>query len=311
MKVLVTGGAGFIGSHLVERLVQLNHTVVVLDNLLRGNKLPKEVQDKIDMHVGDVRDADLVSRCMQGVDLVYHFAAVLGVDVVADHPVETMDVEVIGTRNIIQSAHQHKVKQVFYASTSGIYSHSAIVKTALSEDVLVDPRTSYAMAKRYNEIYLASHFEETGLNTIALRFFNVYGERQDNRMVIPRFIEQAMANESITVFGNGQQTRDFTYIEDVIEACIKLQEVEGFHIVNIANEQEWTIKELAEMIIELWDTNSTLTYLDAPKKRYDYEVERRIGSSDKLHQLIGFKPQTPLETGLKKLLTLKESQPHG
>ena len=311
MKVLVTGGAGFIGSHLVERLVQLNHTVVVLDNLLRGNKLPKEVQDKIDMHVGDVRDADLVSRCMQGVDLVYHFAAVLGVDVVADHPVETMDVEVIGTRNIIQSAHQHKVKQVFYASTSGIYSHSAIVKTALSEDVLVDPRTSYAMAKRYNEIYLASHFEETGLNTIALRFFNVYGERQDNRMVIPRFIEQAMANESITVFGNGQQTRDFTYIEDVIEACIKLQEVEGFHIVNIANEQEWTIKELAEMIIELWDTNSTLTYLDAPKKRYDYEVERRIGSSDKLHQLIGFKPHTPLETGLKKLLNLIESQPHG
>ena len=214
-------------------------------------------------------------------------------------------------RSVSQSRYQHKVKQVFYASTSGIYSHTAIVKTALSEDVLVDPRTSYAMAKRYNEIYLASHFEETGLNTIALRFFNVYGERQDNRMVIPRFIEQAMANESITVFGNGQQTRDFTYIEDVIEACIKLQEVEGFHIVNIANEQEWTIKELAEMIIELWDTNSTLTYLDAPKKRYDYEVERRIGSSDKLHQLIGFKPQTPLETGLKKLLTLKESQPHG
>ena len=92
MKVLITGGAGFIGSHLVERLVRLNHTVVVLDNLLRGNKLPKEVQDKIDMHVGDVRDADLVSRCMQGADLVYHFAAVLGVDVVADHPVETMDV---------------------------------------------------------------------------------------------------------------------------------------------------------------------------------------------------------------------------
>jgi UDP-glucose 4-epimerase len=311
MKILVTGGAGFIGSHLVEQLVQLNHSVVVLDNLLRGNKLPKEVEDKIEMHVGDVRHIEVVSQCMTGVDIVYHFAAVLGVDVVADHPVETMDVEVIGTRNVIQAALQHKVKQVFYASTSGIYSHSAIVKTALSEDVLVDPRTSYAMAKRYNEIYLASHFEETGMNTIALRFFNVYGERQDNRMVIPRFIEQALTNEDITVFGNGQQTRDFTYIDDVIEACIKLQEVEGFHIVNIANEQEWTIKELAEMIIELWDTNSTLTYLDAPKKRYDYEVERRIGSSDKLHQLIGFKPQTPLETGLKKLLTLKESKPHG
>ena len=168
MNVLVTGGAGFIGSHLVERLVHDKHNVIVIDNLLRGNKIPIHVQELITFIEGDVRDLSVVMNAMEDVDVVYHFAAVLGVDVVADFPVETMDVEVIGTRNIIEAMHKHGVKQLFYASTSGIYSHSAIVKTALSEEVLVDPRTSYAMAKRYNEIYLASHFEEKGVNTILI-----------------------------------------------------------------------------------------------------------------------------------------------
>jgi nucleoside-diphosphate-sugar epimerase len=181
----------------------------------------------------------------------------------------------------------------------------------LSEEVLVDPRTSYAMAKRYNEIYLASHFEEKGVNTIALRFFNVYGERQDNRMVIPRFLEQAEANLPLTVFGNGKQTRDFTYIDDVIESCIRLQETKGFHIVNIANEQEWTIRELAETIIKNTGSSSEITYVDAPKKRYDYEVERRIGSSDKLFNLIGFKPKTSLTQGINTILTHEEYSSNG
>jgi len=311
MNVLVTGGAGFIGSHLVERLVQDKHCVTVLDNLLRGNKIPKPVIEQITFIEGDVRDTKLVYESMKDMDVVYHFAAVLGVDVVADFRVETMDVEIIGTRNVIEAMHAHGVNQLFYASTSGIYSHSAIVKTALSEEVLVDPRTSYAMAKRYNEIYLASHFEEKGVNTIALRFFNVYGERQDNRMVIPRFLEQAEANLPLTVFGNGKQTRDFTYIDDVIESCIRLQETKGFHIVNIANEQEWTIRELAETIIENTGSSSEITYVDAPKKRYDYEVERRIGSSDKLFNLIGFKPKTSLTQGINTILTHEEYSSNG
>lgn len=311
MNVLVTGGAGFIGSHLVERLVHDKHNVIVIDNLLRGNKIPAHVLECITLVIGDVRDLNVVMKAMEGIDVVYHFAAVLGVDVVADFPVETMDVEVVGTRNVIESMHKHGVNQLFYASTSGIYSHSAIVKTALSEEVLVDPRTSYAMAKRYNEIYLASHFEEKGVNTVALRFFNVYGERQDNRMVIPRFIEQAEANLPLTVFGNGKQTRDFTYINDVIEACIRLQETKGFHIVNIANEHEWTIKELAETIIERTGSSSEIIYLDAPKKRYDYEVERRIGSSEKLYNLIGFKPSTSLQKGIEFILTHQEYSTNG
>ena len=174
MKILITGGAGFIGSNLAKRLVNDGHSVVVLDNLLRGNKLDKETYNKIQFINGDVRDLNQVIEASKGCDLVYHFAAVLGVDIVADNSVETMDVEVIGTRNVVMAAETNNIKKVMYASTSGIYGHSAI-ESALSEEVLVDPRTSYAMAKRYNEIYLASHHEEKGLDVVSLRFFNVYG----------------------------------------------------------------------------------------------------------------------------------------
>jgi len=311
MKLLVTGGAGFIGSHLVERLVELGHDVVVIDNLLRGNKIPLEVLSKITFIHGDVRDQTLVEHWVKDIDVIFHFAAVLGVDVVADQPVETMDVEVIGTRNIVNAARMHKVKKILYASTSGIYSHSAIVQTALTEEVNVDPRTSYAMAKRYNEIYLASHYEESGIDCIALRFFNVYGERQDNRMVIPRFFEQAREGKKLTVFGNGLQTRDFTYIVDVIDACIALLQVDGFHIINIANEKEWTIGELARKIVDITNSSSTISYLDAPKKRYDYEVERRIGSSEKLFTLTGIKPKTELDFGLLQLNTSEQTAKYG
>lgn len=304
MKILITGGAGFIGSNLTKRLVGDGHEVVVLDNLLRGNKIDKASFEAIRFVKGDVRDAELVNELALGCDIIYHFAAVLGVDVVADNPVETMDVEVIGTRNVVKAAEQNNVKKVLYASTSGIYGHSAI-ESALTEEVLVDPRTSYAMAKRYNEIYLASNHEEKGLEAICLRFFNVYGENQDNRMVVPRFFEQAVKGKPITVFGTGAQTRDFTYIDDTIEACVRLMDVNGYHVVNIANETEWNIQYLAERIKEISGSNSEISYIDAPKKRYDYEVERRVGSSDKLNQLIDYKPKTTLAEGLKIIFNKK------
>ena len=298
MKVLITGGAGFIGSNLAKRLVEDGHSVVVLDSLLRGNKLDKETYSQIEFIKGDVRDLQTVNQASKNCDLIFHFAAVLGVDIVADNPVETMDVEVIGTRNVVEAAFLNNVKKIMYASTSGIYGHSAI-ENALTEEVLVDPRTSYAMAKRYNEIYLASHHEEKGLNVVSLRFFNVYGKNQDNRMVVPRFFEQAIDNEPITVFGTGNQTRDFTYIDDTVEACVRLMDISGCHIVNIANEAEWCITELAEKIKTIITSNSEIIYLEAPKKRYDYEVERRVGSSDKLLSLTGFKPQISLTEGLE------------
>jgi UDP-glucose 4-epimerase len=301
-KALVTGGAGFIGSHLVQRLVNNGFEVVVVDCLLRGNKLDKETMQKVNFIVGDVRDFETVDKAAIDCDYIFHFAAVLGVDVVADNPVETMDTEVLGMRNIAQAAIKHGVNKIIYASTSGVYGHSAIERS-VTEDIIIDPRTSYAIAKRYNEIYLKALFEEKGLNSVSLRFFNIYGKRQDNRMVIPRFIEQALAGQPLTVYGEGKQTRDFTYIDDTITACLLLAEKGGnADIYNIANENELTIQELAETIIKVTNSKSKIIYIEAPKKRYDYEVERRFGSSEKLFKLTGFKPSTSLEEGLRRIL---------
>jgi UDP-glucose 4-epimerase len=307
MKILITGGAGFIGSNLAKRLVNDGHSVVVLDSLLRGNKLDKETYSKIKFVKGDVRDLEIVKEASKQCDIIFHFAAVLGVDIVADNPVETMDVEVIGTRNVVEAATLNNVKKIMYASTSGIYGHSAF-ENVLTEEVMVDPKTSYAMAKRYNEIYLASHHQERGLDVTSLRFFNVYGSTQDNRMVVPLFFEQAMENKNITVFGSGEQTRDFTYIDDTVEACIKLMDVKGCKIVNIANEAEWTITELAHQIKEITNSQSEIRFLEAPKKRYDYEVERRVGSSDKLMELTNYKPRTSLREGLELIYSQNYSK---
>lgn len=307
MRILITGGAGFIGSNLTKRLINENHSVVVLDNLLRGNKLDSDTFNKIEFIKGDVRDLDIVLQASRSCDVIIHFAAVLGVDIVADNPVETMDVEVIGTRNVTIAAQINNVKKIMYASTSGIYGHSAI-GNALTEEILVDPRTSYAMAKRYNEIYLASHHEEKGIDIIAVRFFNVYGHNQDNRMVTPRFFEQAISNLPIIVFGSGKQTRDFTYIDDTVEACVRLLSVKGFHIVNIANEAEWCIEDLAKEIKKITNSKSEISYIEAPKKRYDYEVERRVGNSDKLLALTNYKPNTSLTEGLKKIYSINYKQ---
>lgn len=300
-KILVTGGAGFIGSNLVKALVEKGYKVKVLDNLLRGNKLDTEILRKIEFIQGDVRDYDTVLNASKNCEVIYHFAAILGVDIVADNPVETMEVETIGLQNTCKAALINGVDKILYASTSGIYGHSAIEKS-VDEEMLVDPKTSYAMAKRYNEIYLSALYNEKGINSIALRFFNVYGYKQDNRMVIPRFFEQAINDKPLTVFGNGQQTRDFTFIEDTVEACIKLMEkVSGFEIFNISNENEWSILDLAKEVKQVTKSSSEISFIEAPKNRYDYEVERRVGTAKKLYKFTGMKPVTSLKIGLKNI----------
>ncbi|MEX2597520.1 MAG: NAD-dependent epimerase/dehydratase family protein [Salibacteraceae bacterium] len=297
-RVVVTGGAGFIGSHLVSKLVERGDEVVVIDTLLRGNKIPQSIFKHVEFHKVDVCDKQKLVELSKGADLIYHFAAILGVDIVADNPIETMETEVNGMQSVAGAAIENGIKKVVYASTSGVYGHLALEKS-VDEEILVDPRTSYAMAKRYNEIYLASLFEEKGIHSIAIRFFNVYGLRQDNRMVIPRFFEQALEDQPITIYGSGEQTRDFTFVDDAVKATIMLGDnANGFEIFNVANERESTIGELAELIKSMTNSKSELKYINAPKKRYDYEVGRRYGSSAKLENAIGYKPNTDLKKGL-------------
>lgn len=301
MKALITGGAGFIGSHLTASMVEKGHEVIVLDNLLRGNKIEKDVMKNIQFVEGNVLDFDLVTKLTKGVDQIFHLAAILGVDIVADFPVETMETEINGTQNIVKAALHNNVGKIIYASTSGVYGHSAIEKM-VDENITIDPRTSYAMAKRYNEIYLKAIYEQKGLESLSLRFFNVYGPRQDQRMVIPRFFEQALKGEPITVFGEGKQTRDFTSVEETIFSMEQLAlKSSGAEIYNIANETELNILELAIYIKEITGSHSEIRQIDSPAKRYDYEVERRVGSSEKLFNKIGFKPNTDIRLGLKKL----------
>lgn len=301
-KVLVTGGAGFIGSHLVDELLNRKYNVVVVDNFLRGNKLPRETIDKITLIKGDVKDPKVMDIHAKDCEIIFHFAAYLGVDIVAENPVETMIVESLGMQNVVAAAIKNSVKKIIYASTSGVYGKTAIEKS-VSEDFIVDPRSSYSIAKRFNEIFLQSYWIENKIESVSLRYFNVYGERQDNRMVIPKFFDQTLENKPITVYGTGSQTRDFTYVKDVVKAtCLIAENVKGCEIFNICGTNEFSIFNLAKLIKKFTNSNSKISKIDLPKGRYDFEVERRSGDSTKLFKHIKYRPDTSLEEGLNKIL---------
>ena len=282
----------------MHQLVESGNEVIVVDTLLRGNKIPSEVFKHIEFHEQDVCDVESLVKIGVGVDCVFHFAAILGVDIVADNPLSTMDTETIGMQSVAHCSLTNNIPLIVYASTSGVYGHQALEKS-VTEEITINPKTSYAMAKRFNEVYMGALNEEKGINCIALRFFNVYGPRQDTRMVIPKFFNQAMNNEPITVYGSGSQTRDFTWIGDTVKSSILLAEnVTGFEIFNVANEKELCIKELAEKIVQITGSKSEINLINAPSKRYDFEVGRRFGSSQKLEHFVGYKPSTSIDKGL-------------
>jgi UDP-glucose 4-epimerase len=297
MKILVTGGAGFIGSHLVDKLIARGFDVVVLDNLLRGSKLIEN--SKLQIFNKDITDLKEVENLTKNCDMIFHLAAFLGVDEVAKNPILTMETEAIGTFNIVNSAIKNNVKTIVYASTSGVYGKTDM-EHAVNENFNVSPSSSYAIAKRYNEIYLKSVHLKHNINTFSLRYFNIYGPRQDTRMVIPRFFKQAISNEDILVYGNGQQTRDFTYIDDTIESTINIPlQCKGSEIINITKGEDITILELAKKIKNITNSKSKIQLIDNPSFRKDYEVEKRFGSSEKLLKLIKKKPETNLDRGLE------------
>lgn len=299
-KILVSGGAGFIGSHIVSQLTKVGHRVVVLDSLINGNKLLDQQNPDIQLIIGDVRDRETVFNAAKGCQLIIHLAAIVGVDEVIDQSIEMVEIETIGTNNIVNAAIHHGIKKIIYASSSAVY-HDIQAECSREEDTsnLVN---TYAIAKGLNERYLTAITEKYGISTNSVRLFNVYGTRQDTRMVIPKFFKQAMNQQAIEVFGDGNQTRDFTHIDDVVKGILLLsnrQDLNG--IFNIARGNETTIKDLARIIQRITKSKAPVQLIDFPELRIAYKVNKRVGCTQKLLSKTGFAPQISLVEGLQRL----------
>ena len=300
-KILITGGAGFIGSHLSEFLSKKNQ-VIIIDKLSHGNKI-KQINKNIKLIKGDVRDKDLMNFYSKNCSSIFHLAAVLGVDIVSKKNVETMECEFEGIKNVCIAAKKNKIKKIIYSSSSGVYGKLNFKKN-VKENATIAPVSAYSISKRACEFYLKSFFKENRINSIAVRLFNVYGPRQDNRMVIARFIGQALKNKPITIYGSGKQTRDFTYIDD----CVKVfdlinKKVKGFRILNSSKGKDFDILGLAKKIKTDLKSKSKIIHVKVPENLEEFQVLKRCGDSSKLNKLIGYKPSTNFSVGLKKTIS--------
>ncbi len=297
-KILVTGGSGFIGSHLSELLAK-NNKVIVLDKLIHGNKIKNH--KNIKFVKGDVRNLGLLRKLSKNCDTIYHLAAIIGVDVVSERNLETMEYEFEGLKNVCFAAKENKISRIIYSSSSGVYGKLNYDKN-VKENVEVAPVSAYAIAKRSAELYLQNFYSEFKISSIAVRLFNVYGPRQDRRMVIKRFIENAIKNEPLLIYGNGKQTRDFTYVDDCAKVFKLLGKVKGFHILNSSKGKDYSINYLAKKIVKLLNSKSKIIHIEVPTKLSEFQVEKRCGNSNKLRKLINYKPDTEFEIGLKRTI---------
>jgi UDP-glucose 4-epimerase len=311
MKALITGGAGFIGSHLADRLLEMGEEVFVIDDLSTGSlKNIEEDQDNrrfhlvVDTILNEAVMNELVFKC----DHIYHMAAAVGVKLIMNRPVETLETNVKGTEMILTLANRHK-KKVLIASSSEVYGKimdGENTPPLLSEDsdrlmgFTTKRRWAYACSKALDEFLALAYFEEKKLPVIIARLFNTVGPRQTGQygMVIPAFVQKALIDKPITVFGNGSQSRSFTHIHDVTEALIKLMAEPNAvgQIFNVGNPEEVTIKDLAMLVKKMTESASEIEYLSY-EKAYGpgYEdMHRRCPDITRIKGLIGFEPKIDL-----------------
>ncbi len=321
MKALVTGGAGFIGSHLVDSLRKEGHQVVVLDDLSSGKRANLEShlgQAGFDFIEGSVRDEATVAQAMAGCQWVFHLAAVVGVERVVTDPLSCILTNVGGTEAVLAAAHKMRAKVVL-ASSSEVYGKSAQLPFVEGGDSLLGPPTvsrwAYALSKALDE-QLALAYAAQGLPVVVLRYFNAYGPRLDPRgygSVAVRFLEQARRGEPLTVYGDGRQSRAFSYVSDIVAgtlAAAQRPEAQG-QVINLGSDREITIQELAETVLQLTGATSSIVHLPY-EKVFSSPFEdppRRVPALDKARQLLGFSPQVSLEEGLRRTAAwLKDSQ---
>lgn len=298
---LVTGGAGFIGSHLVERLCKERQKVRVIDNLStgkKGNIAP--FMNEIEFIEGDIRDLELVRRVMKGVDYVLHQAAVPSVPRSIKDPLTTNTVNVQGTLNVLLAARDAGVKRVIYASSSSVYGNTSTLPK--HEDMRPEPRSPYAVSKLAGECYCKVFYHVYGLETVVLRYFNVFGPRQDPESqyaaVIPKFIMALLRGEPPMIFGDGEQSRDFTYVENVVEANLlaaKAPDVAG-EVLNIACGERISINQLVAILGEIIGTKIKPMY--APPRPGD--VRHSLADISKAQRLLGYQVKVDLLEGLRR-----------
>lgn len=303
MKALVTGGAGFLGSHVARALLDRGHEVVVFDHRLRGKGLHDGVLQRLTPIEGDIFNFDAVQRAAQGCAAIFHCAAMVGMEAYSKQPAKTMETEEVGLRHVCHAALEGKDVRVVYASSSAVYGRAGGT-VGLREDQPVAPVSNYGIAKRFNEVYLASEFVERGLRSAALRIFNMYGPGQDERLVIPRFIRSALAGSDLVIYGDGSQTRDFVYVDDVVEAMLASAALAtGCDIVNVCSGHEVSVRDLAASIIRLAGSRSKIDFREPPAERDLFEQRRSFGSREKLQQVTGARPAVQLEEGLRRTIS--------
>jgi len=307
MKILITGGAGFVGSHLTDALLQKGHDVTIIDDLSTGsmdNFAHVRALPNFHFVIEDIMNEAVMDRLASECDMIYHLASAVGVELIVNRPVEVIERCILGTEVVLKIANRYK-RKILITSTSEVYGKNSKVPFSETDDSLFGPTTksrwSYACSKAIDEFLALAYHKEKGLPVVLVRLFNTVGPRQTGQygMVVPRFIQQAMKNKPLTVYGDGSQQRCFGYIGDVVGALVKLMEHPKAigEIFNIGNTEEITIEGLANMIIEKLGSTSKVVKIPY-EKAYEAgfeDMHRRIPDLTKVNKLIGYKPSVKLD----------------
>jgi nucleoside-diphosphate-sugar epimerase len=307
MRILITGGAGFVGSHLADELIARGHAVHALDDLSTGaidNIRHLKDHPRFAYTIGSCHDGPLVAELVDEADIVYHLAAAVGVELIVESPVRTIETN-IGTTEVVLAHASKKRKPVFIASTSEVYGKSTALPFSEDGDLVMGPtykgRWSYACSKAIDEFLALAYHKERGLPTVIGRLFNTVGPRQTGRygMVVPNFVRQAIADEPLRVFGDGTQSRCFCHVKDVVRALAELMERDAFYgeVFNIGRDDEITITGLAEQVREIVGSGGEIIYVpyaEAYEAGFE-DMQRRIPDSTKIRNAIGWVAERSLE----------------
>jgi nucleoside-diphosphate-sugar epimerase len=314
VKAFITGGAGFIGSHLAERLLDDGHDVSVLDNLSTGsidNIAHLKGRSGFSYTIDSVTNAPLLAELIDSSDVVFHLAAAVGVKLIVEQPVHTIETNVHGTEVVLKHANKKK-KLVFIASTSEVYGKSADVPFREAADLVLGPsakhRWAYACSKLIDEFLALAYWKEKKLPVVIVRLFNTVGPRQTGQygMVLPTFVRQALAGQPITVFGDGTQSRSFTYVGDVVDALVRLATTTRAvgEVFNIGNTGEVAIRDLATRVKEMTGSCSPIHYIpyDQAYEAGFEDMPRRVPDISKIREFVGYEPKMQLEAIIRTVI---------